>query len=189
MKKILVCLLALLMIFSLVSCGGNDDAAPAGYQRASDAEVCDYHLYVPDTWIAGSGTARNFTSATVAPGDKCNVSVMSVDSVTAETVGDYWKEQQAEYAALLGPITTVEEGGKVTLGNGEGKVNGYRYVFTAKHTVGEKTTDYKIMQIFFLKNSALMGSTLYIFTYTATADHYDNHLEAIGGILTNFAFK
>ena len=153
MKRIAVCLLALLMVVSLVSCGGNDDAVPAGYQRASDADVCESHLYVPDTWIAKSGPAQNFTSATVASGDKCNVSVMRVDSVTAETVGDYWKEQQSEYAVLLGPITPIEEGGKVTLGNGEGKVNGHRYVFTAKHTVGEKSTDYKIMQIFFLKNS------------------------------------
>ena len=188
MKKIAICFLAVLMVFSLVSCGG-DDTVPSGYKRASDPSVCEYELFVPDTWITTSGTPTNFTSATVAPGDKCNVSVMAVESVTAETVGDYWKEQQAEYEALLGAITVVEEGGKVTLGSGDKTVNGHRYVFTAKYTKGETVTDYKFMQIFFLKTGVLSGSSLYVFTYTATADHYDNHLEAVSGILSNFAFK
>ena len=188
MKKIAICFLAVLMVFSLVSCGG-DDEVPAGYKRASDSSVCEYDLFVPDTWITKSGTATNFTSATVAPGDKCNVSVMAVDNVTAETVGDYWKEQQAEYEALLGVLTVEEEGGKVTLGSGDKTVNGYRYVFAAAYTKGETVTDYKFMQIFFLKTSVLSGSSLYVFTYTATADHYDGHLEAVNGILSNFAFK
>ena len=188
MKKLAICLMALLMVVSLVSCGGSSDV-PSGSQRASDASVCDYELFVPETWVVKSGSPTNFTTATVAAGDKCNVSVMAVDNVTAATVGDYWKEQQAEYEALLGTITVEEEGGKVTLGSGEKAVNGHRYVFSAKYAKGENTTDYKFMQIFFLKTSALSGSTLYVFTYTAVADHYDNHLEAVNGILTNFAFK
>lgn len=189
MKKITICLLALLMVFTLTSCGGGDDTVPAGYQLASNSDVCDYLLYVPDTWITESGTPTNFTEATVAPGDKCNVSLMPVEAVYAETVADYWAEQQAEYERLFGAITVSEEGGEVTLGSGEKKVSGYRYVFTAKYGEGETATDYKFMQIFFLKHNAVSGSSLYVFTYTATADHYDSHLEAVNGILTNFSFK
>lgn len=182
MKRIAICLFALLMVVSLVSCGGNDDAVPQGYQRASNAEVCDYHLYVPDTWIAKSGTAQNFTSATVAPGDKCNVSVMLLEGEYGQTIPKYWEEQQKKYNALYDTFTVVSAQEVVTVGSGEGSVDGLRYVFVGD--LGEGFDEVKQMQIFFIK-----GNSFYCFTYTAFADHYDNHLEAVNGILTNFAFK
>lgn len=188
MKRITLCLLALLMIFSLVSCG-EEDTTPAGYQKASLDTVCDYVLYVPDTWVVQSGSAANFTAATVANGDACNVSMMTVEEVYAKSVEEYWAEQAAEYAAIFGAITVVEENAAATVGNGENKVEkARRYVFTAKHGAEGKQTDYTFMQVFIVRDT-LNGSKLYCFTYTATTDHYDGHLEAVNGILTNFAFR
>ncbi len=189
MKKIAICFLSLLMLFSFVSCGDSDDTVPAGYKKASNDACCDYILYVPETWICGSGTS-NFTTATVASGDTCNVSMASVEAVYAKSVADYWAEQKAEYESLFGTITVVEEGARASVGQGENKIGkAYRYVFTAKHGTEGKETDYKFMQVFMVRDNALSGSALYCFTYTATADHYDKHLEEVNGILTNFSFK
>ena len=63
-------------------------------------------------------------------------------------------------------------------------VNGFRYTFTAKH--GGK--DYKFMQVF-VPRATLMTAELYVFTYTAAADHYDGHLEAVNEIFSHFKWK
>ena len=182
MRRIAICVLSLLMAVFFVSCGANDDTVPAGYQRASDSDVCDYHLYVPEGWIVRSGSASNFTEATVAAGDKCNVSVMLLDGEYGQTIPKYWEEQQKAYRALYETYTVLSAEEVVTVGNGEGAVNGLRYVFTGD--VGEGFDEKKQMQVFFIH-----GNSFYCFTYTASPEHYDNHLEAVNGILTNFAFK
>ena len=187
MKKLVICLLALLMVVSLVSCG-KDATVPDGYQLASNPTTCSYDLYVPETWIVKSGTDTNYTYATAGSGDKSNVSLMLVNSVDAENIAGYWENRQSEYETLLGAITVVEEGVKTKVGSGEAAVEGARYVFTAQYKKGETATDYKFMQVFFYK-TGLTGTSFYVFTYTATAADYDANLETVNSILSYFSFR
>ena len=50
MKKILALLLAVLTLFAFTACSGNA-SIPDGYKIASNADVCDYTLFVPETDI------------------------------------------------------------------------------------------------------------------------------------------
>ena len=182
MKKIAICFLSLLMLFSFVSCGENDDTVPAGYQKASSDDHCDYILYVPDTWTVRSGSDTNFTSATVATGDKCNVSVAELEGEYGQTIPSYWEAEQEKYTAVFDTFTVVSSEEVVTVGSGESKVDGLRYVFVGD--IGEGFEAKKQMQVFFIH-----GNSFYCFTYTASEAHYDEHLEAVNGILANFSFK
>ena len=188
MKKLAICLLALLMAVSFVSCGG-DATVPDGYQLASNSTTCSYDLFVPETWIVKSGTDTNYTFATVGSGDKSNVSLMVVGSVDADTIEKYWDNRQSEYETLFGAITVEEEGVKTTVGSGEKAIQGVRYVFTASYKKGETVTDYKFMQVFFYETGLFTGTSFYVFTYTATAAEYDGNLEAVNSILSYFSFR
>jgi hypothetical protein len=178
MKRITLLLLSLLCVLSLASCGNTDDIVPNGYKLASDAEASDYSLYVPDGWITSNeGT---FTQATVSNSDRSNISFAVVPGVEngIRTIADYWNGQKAEYEALLGEsfAQTEDEQGAVVSVGGE---TGYRYIFTASY--GGK--DYKFMQIY-LVHTGTLTADFYVFTYTAEADKYDGHLEAVNQILS-----
>lgn len=185
MKKILALFLATLLVFAFTACSGNA-SIPDGYKIASNADVCDYTLFVPETWITGN-TGSSVTTATVSNSDSCNISVSPLKPGNALTVGELWINNADEYRSLFGEsFTVLEEGAQVKVGTA-GYV-GYRYVFTAKQ-LGK---DYKFMQIFFVH-----GDNVYAFTYTATydatgadanADHYNKHLEIVNSILSLMAF-
>lgn len=55
-----------------------------------------------------------------------------------------------------------------------------QYIYTG--TLSDLT--YKIMQLVAIKDN-----TLYIFTYTATVDKYDTHIEDVIAMLDYFCFK
>lgn len=182
MKKILSLLASVAILLSLVSCGGSDPNAPAGYKLASNSELCDYALYVPEVWVSESQKA-NYTIATVSNADKCSLSVAKLENVYAPTVDEYWKICKTEYTFLKN-FEVVEEGTKATVGTGDSAKAGYRYIFTGEYG----GTTYKYMQIF-LVHGGVFESSLYCITYTARADHYDDHLEIINSTLGYFSFK
>lgn len=191
MKKTLLLLLSLVMLLCFASCGKTGDA-PTGFRLASDAELCDYVLYVPEAWVSESNQS-NYTITTVSNADTCSLSVAKLENVYEPTMAEYWDKCKTEYAFLQNftvlPGGTDENGqpvewAKATVGTGESARNGYRYVFTGDYN----GVSYKYQQIFLVKNG-LFGSDLYCITYAATADHYDNHLETVNAILGYFAFR
>lgn len=180
MKKILCVLLALTALLSFSSCA-KEAAVPDGYKLASNAEACAYSLFVPESFVAGD-SGSTFTKANVSNSDACEVSFMTVADIGGNTVAEHWESLQAEYAATFPEgyaVTEDEQGAAVSVGG----INGFRYIFTAKY--GGK--EYKFMQIF-VARSTLMTAELYVFTYTAAADHYDTHLEAVNGIVSNIVW-
>ena len=191
MKKIAALLLALSMLL-LASCAKDADEAPQGYKLASNDALSDYVLYVPEVYVAES-TQSNYTIATVSNADKCTVSVAKLENVYAATVAEYWEQCKGDYSFLTN-FTVVSNGTddagnpvewqKATVGTGERARQGYRYVFTGDYN----GTTYKYQQIF-LVHGDIFSSSLYCITYTATADHYDTHLEALNAILGYFYFK
>lgn len=74
MKKIVSLLLIFVMLFSLAACGSNTPSdAPDGMKLASDPEIVDYYLYVPEDWEVTSQTGMTMAQASLS--DDSNVIV------------------------------------------------------------------------------------------------------------------
>ena len=191
MKRILAVLLAVATLL-LASCAKTADEAPQGYKLASNDELCDYVLYVPEVYVTESNTS-NYTIATVSNADKCTVSVAKLENVYAENVAAYWESCKKDYAFLSDftvEVQNTDENGnpvewaRASVGTGETLKEGYRYVFTGTYN----GVSYKYQQIF-LVHGNVFNSSLYCITFTSLADHYDGHLEAFNQILGYFYFK
>ena len=185
MKKIISLLLSAATLFLLVSCS-NGDEAPDGYKIASNSEACAYTLFVPENWVTSAGENKtDYTMATVANADRCNVSLSVVSDVeSGATFEEFWAAQEAQYKALFPDGFTVEKTGETVK---VGSLNGIRCIYTA--SFGGK--QYKFMQVF-VPRSTVFTAKLYAFTYTASLDkvegkdvtHYDEHLETVNEILS-----
>ncbi|MBQ7364039.1 MAG: hypothetical protein IJW46_00375 [Clostridia bacterium] len=71
MKKLTVMLLAIVMLLTFVSCAEETGDAPYGMKLASDPEVVDYKVYVPEDWTITSKTGM--TTAQVSLADATNM--------------------------------------------------------------------------------------------------------------------
>lgn len=87
-----------------------------------------------------------------------------------ESVGDYWEYYEADFRKTFGDMEYEVHGENVLLSAKAAK----KYVYTATVT-GQK---YKFMQVVMLDKG-----TVYIYTYTALPDNYDNNLEKAEAIL------
>ncbi len=180
MKKFFCVFLVLAVLLSFASCS-KEETVPDGYKLASNSEACAYSLFVPESFVSGD-SGSTFTKANVSNSDTCEISFMTVSEIGGNTVAEHWESLQASYAATFPEgyaVTEDEQGTAVAVGG----INGFRYIFTAKY--GGK--DYKFMQIF-VARSTVMTAELYVFTYTAAADHYDTHLEAVNGIVSHIVW-
>lgn len=170
MKKIISVALALITVFALASCGGGVDA-PDGFKLASN-KVSDFYFFVPTNWVVNMSTG--VASAYYSETDKTNVSMTSYKLSEAMTAEQYWEKTKTEYSSLFSEMSEAEVK-TTTLGELEAK----QYTYTAK----AGTHDFKIMQIFCPK-----GETMYVFTYTATPEKFEEHYEKVGLIIANFRF-
>ncbi|MBQ8510105.1 MAG: hypothetical protein IJ493_09400 [Clostridia bacterium] len=172
--RILSLLTALVILTcSLVSCGTSSDTAPMGFKEISDPEVT-YHLYVPDEWITDVSTGM--TSAYYDGRDPSNISMTAFElDGTVTSVADYWALYEADFKAIF-PDMEYVDAVECTLDD----VAAMQYIYTA--TMSD--IQYKFMQVI-----ALRQGQVYIFTYTATAEKYDTHIEDVIAILDYFSFK
>ena len=211
MKKIISILLVVMMLAAmLVSCTGGDlnSIAPEGMQLAS-TDGNAYYLYIPDNWVVqrsatGCGGAVSDTvesGDTVIRTDMSNVIVTtfpvsdinleeSENETTAETTEStaqnvserakyiiaYWEMCKASFGRTFGDFSVVEEGKGTKVDSLEAK----RYVFTAKMDGDE----FKIMM-----TVTYSGGIIYVITYTALTEHYDNHTAEVDKIISEFKFK
>ena len=170
MKKITVILLALFAIFSLTACGNASDA-PKGMKLASN-EVCDYYFYVPTNWTVDMSTG--VSSAYFSEKDRSNMSMTSYALSKAMTAEEYWESVKGSYTSLFGEMSEPEV--KTTALDG---VEAKQYTYTAK----AGTEQFKIMQIFCVKND-----TVYVFTFTATPEKFEEHIDKVALVLAEFRF-
>ena len=175
MKKITALLTALVLALTLLSaCGGNTQTeAPMGFIEISDDGVT-YDLFVPDEWTPDVSTGM--TSAYYDCRDPSNVSMMAFElDRTFTGVADYWASYEPDLKAMFPDLEYTDQS-EVTLDG----VPAMQYIYTG--TLSDLT--YKIMQLVAIKDN-----TLYIFTYTATVDKYDTHIEDVIAMLDYFCFK
>ena len=170
MKKITVILLALIAIFSLTACGNASDA-PKGMKLASN-EVSDFYFYVPTNWTVDMSTG--VASAYFSDKDRSNMSMTSYALSSAMTAEEYWESIKGSYTSLFAEMSEPEV--KDTALDG---VEAKQYTYTAK----AGTEQFKIMQIFCVKNN-----TVYVFTFTATPEKFEEHIDKVALVLAEFRF-
>ena len=174
MKKNIIPALLVAVSVTLASCGSNTDSAPMGYREISD-EGLNYHFYVPDDWTPDVSTGM--TSAYFSGRDPSNVSVTAfeLDDTSINSVEAYWELNEADLKLILPDLEYVDESDCKLDG-----VDGRQYVYTASMS----DTEYKFMQVV-----AIKSNEVYIFTYTATAENYDSHIEDVISMVDYFKFK
>lgn len=171
MKKTLALLLCALSLLSLCACG-EDVTVPTGMMLAS-GKIADYYLFVPANWTVNSATG--ITSAYVSSSDHTNVSMTSYALSEKEiTAREYFDSHREEISAVFSEMSEPE-----FTDTKLDETPALQVVYTAKSA----GVSYKIMQVYCLR-----GESVYLFTFTATPEKYEEHLEKIGVILTEFRF-
>lgn len=176
MKKSVVAnvfiLLTIVLSLSLASCG-NTGTAPMGFKEISD-EALTYHLYIPEDWTPDISTG--FTSAYFSGRDPSNISMMAFELDTNITgIDSYWEFYEKDLLAIFPDMEYVDTSDFTLDG-----VPAKQYTYTASMS----ELDYKFMQVVAIKNNQV-----YVFTYTAVTDKYDEHIEEVIAIIDYFEFK
>ncbi len=168
---ILVAITLLTLVTS--SCSKQEAGAPDGMKTLSN-ELVDYNLFIPTGWIADTST--RFISAYVSDTDRSNISVEAFEVEDSSTTpASFWEKYKADFEGTFSNME-IETEETMLLGG----VAANKYVYTANVTGG----DFKFMQVI-----AIRGVTVYIFTYTAAVELYENHIQAVEAVLSNFSFK
>ncbi len=172
MKKIISLLIVTAALLTvLTSC--NSAPAPDGFKLASE-DIADYYFYVPTNWKIDTQTG--VTSAHYSDTDPTNISVAIYASVAdVENSKDYYNETRNSITSLFGVINEELEA-DTTLGGSPA----YKIVYTTKIN----NVNYRIMQIYCLR-----GEMVYVVTYTATEDKYEEHYDKVELMLSHFAYK
>lgn len=184
MKKnhVLVFVLVILMLmFSLVACSKDELNVPSGCVEIS-ADGVGYNFYMVDTWQAGE--QNGMTSAMVSDFDTSNVSMMGFDAGEAASAEEYWTQFSEEFGSVFGEMVYESNGEDTTLGSKPAK----KYIYSA-NLAGK---EYKFMQIVcYVTNTQIFTSQpeVYVFTYTASPDKYDEHIEDVIYMADNIVFE
>lgn len=73
MNKIVSILLVFVLLFALISCGQSEDGTPYGMKLASNPEIVEYTLYVPEDWTVTYSAGMTMAQASL--NDPTNVIV------------------------------------------------------------------------------------------------------------------
>jgi hypothetical protein len=175
MKRILCAIALLLALTSLAACSPEVPDVPEGMIEISNDKV-DYHLYVPDKWTAETSTG--VITAKYSDSIMVNVSMMAA-TATPETadIESYWNQYTDNFSATIEDFELIKKNEAVLLDGHEAA----RYVY--KGTVAG-SVEAQYQQIICIKDGVI-----YIFTYTASPDKYEEYLPDVADMLKNFKFK
>ncbi len=170
--KIYILTVLLLVCAALTGCSGKGEDVPAGMQRASDDYV-DYDFYAPSSWLVG----ENDGCINVRKSDSvlANVSVMAarVDSDITDPAS-YWEKFKSDFEGAFTDFSL--ESDETCLLDGH---EAHRYVYTGKFS----DVSAKYMQTVCVK-----GGAVYIVTYTASSEKYDEYLSDVEKMIEEFRF-
>lgn len=178
MKRIIALCLSLIICLGFAACGEkNNVEVPMGMMLASNPDVPEYVLMVPNDWTVETATG----TTTAYYKDNLSGTVLATFSATFNMIGDgvtlddYFDSYKNEFSAVFGEPGNVEAND--TLLDGE---EAKEYVYTS--TFGE--TEYKFWQVI-----CFHEGIIYTLTYSATSQYFDNYAEDMSLILGNFYFK
>ncbi len=181
---LLTCVLVCLSLFACSpSVTEAGIAIPSGMQAIA-GEAGDYDLIVPDEWLVG--TTVGMTSAYVEDAARSSVSVTANElAADITSIEAYWEMYEKEFRATFADFAMVDEKpSDVTVGTAyqdtSRHTSGLKYRYTA--TVGG--VKYQWMQVLCVR-----GATMYIITYTSTAEAYESNVEDVTAVLANLYFR
>jgi len=109
MNKIISIALVLVLLFSFASCGQDENGAPFGMKLASNPEIVDYTLYIPEDWVVNSSTGM--TAAQASYNDPTSI---IVTNHSHQSLNEYADAKNMLIAYLYG-----EDEVKLSDGSGE----------------------------------------------------------------------
>ena len=179
MKKILAICICLFICFSFSACGNKSEInVPMGMQLASDENVPDYILMVPNDWTVEESTGTttayykdNLSGAVIAT-FTASFNVPSADI----TLDNYFDSFSEEFANIFGENEANIESSSAKLGNEDAK----QYIYTANFG----GVEYKFWQVF-----CLHEGRMYTLTYSTPAEYFDKFAEDMELIIEYFSFK
>ena len=170
-------LLSVIENFKFVIPSGEKAPAPEyqkdsdGYILISDKALAGFMLYVPDTFTP------DYSSAIVSAShqDGSNVTLTQA-TATGVSVGQYWEMRKSELEAIVSDLTVVMEDDSADIGNARNAISReYTYVYNGK--------TYHVYQVF-----CVTFTKGFTFTYTASEENYETHIEEIEKILEKVVF-
>ena len=171
MKKILTLLLAILTLFAFVSCAEIPESVIGSYtvngevkqiemKLASNTDIVQYLLYVPNDWVIKDQSAS--TVAYVSEQNKSSVSVAQWN-LTSEytTIDAWWALALDEYTKTIPDFTLIgEQGIPCTIDSVEAKEYNYTATFSG--------VTYKYCAV-----ASIDQGSIHVITYTSTEELYN----------------
>lgn len=176
MKKALALLLCIFVCLSFVACGNSEnEIAPTGMKLASDKEVPDYKLFVPEAWTVETSTGTTTACLRNTSGETLATFVASFAEVAdGITLDNYFESFSIEFSDVFKNPENVTED-DITLSGKAAK----RYTYTMVY--GD--VEYKFQQVICIRENRV-----YTLTYSSTTEKFDDHVEDMTLILSNFKF-
>lgn len=157
----------------------DTEGAPEGMHNIAIADYNAYRFYIPTSWTVDMQTG--ITSAYVSDTDRSSVSLSCYypSNASVTSIETYWDALQKSYKALYTDYAVTDKPEKDEKPTKIAGLDGATYVFTGRNG----GTDYRVMQVFFIR-----GSYIYTFTYTATEAAYESHLAEVNRIMEAITF-
>jgi hypothetical protein len=165
----------------LCSCGETNTGVPDGMKLVENDKVT-YKLFVPQDWTVNLADGVSGAYAN----DNSNVSLMIMNaSKDYQSLEEFCQKYYKDMEATFKNVSSREE---YTENQKFGALPALKYVFTIGTEAAEgenkdNAVQFKFMQIFALDQST---SQVYIFTYTAVADNFSEHLDEVNKIAAEF---
>lgn len=176
----------------------NPAGAPDEYRLVSDKGLCGFELYAPYEF------ALDYSSAIVSLSTEDGSSICLTEATgTGTSVAEYMLNRQHELEQIvtdfkwitpLKEVSTVDggsvmapEGTQATLGNLPKRDSAYNYALAFEYTYVFNGESYHVYQIA-ASDFMLLSGEGYVFTYTAKAENYDEHLPTVMEIIDRIVF-
>jgi len=152
-----------------------DEEAPEGMKIASNYDIVDYLLYVPESWIVD--VRNGLTMAHVSETDMSSVQVAQWNLTANTNTYDKW---WTEYKKQMDLVAKVEYSDPQLV---DTKINGFDSKMT-EYVLKTDTGTYKCKL-----TATIARGSVYLIAYTSTLENYDTHLADVNKIIENFKFN
>ncbi len=152
-----------------------DEEAPEGMKIASNYDIVDYLLYVPESWIVD--VRNGLTMAHVSETDMSSIQVAQWNLTASTKDYDKWWD---EYKKQMNLVASVEYANPQLV---DTKINGVDSK-KAEYIITTDTQSYKCMV-----TATIARGSVYVIVYTSTVDMYNTHLTDVNKIIENFKFN
>ena len=180
-------LTCILLSLSVISC--SPSVTEAGIAIPSDmqaiaGEAADYDLVVPASWLVE--TTVGMTSAYAEDAARSSVTVTANElAADITSIEAYWAMFEEEFKATFADFALLDaEPSDVVVGAAYEDTTRHTDALKYRYTATIGGVQYQWMQVLCLR-----GATMYIITYTSTAESYESNLEDVNEILSYLYFR